>query len=317
MSSNGGYYLPKPSFWPLLGSIGLFLLVGGFAMSLPTDISRSAIGQYTYGEGASVGSLTVMYIGFGVLAVMLIGWFGQVIKESEAGLYDSQVDRSFRQGMTWFIFSEVMFFAAFFGALYYIRVLMLPWLNGTSVNPDMALTGQWLYPEFKAAWPNSGPLGPDLFAASKELTEKSFHIMGAWGIPAINTLILLTSGVTLTIAHHALKEGHRKKLITWLAATVILGFIFLALQIYEYGHAYSAMNLKMTTGSYGSTFYMLTGFHGFHVFVGATILAVLLFRSAKGHFSEKSHFAFEAGAWYWHFVDVVWLGLFIFVYWLI
>ena len=137
---------------------------------------------------------------------------------------------------------------------------------------------------------------------------------GAWGIPAVNTLLLLSSGVTVTFAHWALKKGHRAALVLWLLATVVLGFTFLGLQISEYGHAYHELNLTLGSGIYGSTFFMLTGFHGFHVTIGAIMLTVIMLRSLKGHFTPDHHFAFEGVAWYWHFVDVVWLGLFIFVY---
>jgi cytochrome c oxidase subunit 3 len=140
--------------------------------------------------------------------------------------------------------------------------------------------------------------------------------MGAWGLPALNTAILLTSGLTVTLAHHALRRQDRVWLVYWLFATVALGFLFVGLQAAEYVHAYGELNLRLDSGIYGSTFYMLTGFHGFHVTMGAIMLLVILIRSMKGHFSPENHFAFEAVAWYWHFVDVVWLGLFIFVYWI-
>jgi cytochrome c oxidase subunit 3 len=226
---------------------------------------------------------------------MLFGWFGAVIKESEARLYGKNVDLSFRWSMSWFIFSEVMFFAAFFGALGYARMHSVPDLS--SIDSKM------LWPDFAGTWPTAGPF-----------IKEAFSPMAAWGIPAINTALLLTSGVTLTIAHHALLENKRSKLIVWLAATIALGFLFLGLQVYEYMHAYSEFNLKMTSGIFGSTFYMLTGFHGFHVTVGAIMLSVILFRAMRGHFDAQHHFAFEAAAWYWHFVDVVWLGLFVIVY---
>ncbi|WP_309544616.1 cytochrome c oxidase subunit 3 [Alkalilimnicola ehrlichii] len=221
------------------------------------------------------------------------------MNESVSGLYSEQMDRSFRWGMIWFIFSEVMFFAAFFGALFYARVFSVPWLGGA----DPA-TSVHIWDTVVLSWPTAGPGFLDL----------EFEPMGAWALPTINTLILLTSGVTLTIAHHALKENHRGKLIWGLAATVALGFIFLGLQMYEYVHAYQDLNLRMDTGIYGSTFFMLTGFHGFHVLVGAVTLLVILARCIKGHFTPENHFGFEAAAWYWHFVDVVWLILFVFVY---
>lgn len=290
--AEGSYYLPAPSHWPLVGSIGLFLATGGFALALTNQVD------------GSLGNMTVSYIGLAIVIFMLFGWFGTVIRESQAGKYDAQVDTSFRMGMIWFILSEVMFFAAFFGALYYMRNFSVPWLGGAGNN---ALTGEVLHKGFDAVWPTNGPgnVGGD------------YTVMEATGLPLWNTIILLTSGVTLTWAHHALKAGHRGQLILGLFLTVALGVLFLGFQVVEYSHAYSEMNLKLTTGAYGSTFFMLTGFHGFHVFMGATMLLVMLIRSIKGHFTPENHFAFEAAAWYWHFVDVVWLGLFIFVYWLI
>jgi cytochrome c oxidase subunit 3 len=285
-ASNGGYYLPEPSYWPIVGSVGLFLTLGGLAHLL---------------HG---GTSLVMMAGAVVLLVMLFGWFGTVIRESERGLYNDQVDMSFRMGMGWFIFSEVMFFAAFFGALFYARTYSVPWLGGAANN---VMTNELLYPAFEAMWPTNGP--GEMGGA--------YRPMGAWGIPAINTMILLSSGVTVTLAHWALKKSQRTGLVLWLAATVALGFLFLGLQVYEYTHAYSDYNLKLNTGIYGTTFYMLTGFHGLHVTLGAIMLLVILVRSIKGHFTAEHHFAFEAVAWYWHFVDVVWLGLFVFVYWLI
>jgi len=285
-SSNGGYYLPEPSHWPIVGSIGMFTLLGGFAMYL--------------GGGSPIG----MWIGAAVILIMLFGWFGTVIRESEAGKYNNQVDMSFRWGMSWFIFSEVMFFAAFFGALFYARIYSVPWLGGAGNN---AMTSDLLWPAFDAIWPTNGPgdVGGE------------FTTMGAWGIPAINTMILLSSGVTVTWAHWGLKMGNRGQLILGLLATVVLGFLFIGLQAYEYFHAYTELGLTLGSGIYGTTFFMLTGFHGMHVTLGATMLTVILIRSIKGHFTGEHHFAFEAVAWYWHFVDVVWLGLFVFVYWLV
>ena len=154
-------------------------------------------------------------------------------------------------------------------------------------------------------------------AHGRSLQEHRFHADGAIGIPLINTIILLTSGITLTIAHHGLKAGHRGALKLWLFLTIVLGFLFVGFQAYEYIHAYSEMNLKLSSGVYGSTFYMLTGFHGAHVTIGATMLLVMLWRVMRGDFDAEHHFGFEAAAWYWHFVDVVWLLLFVLVYWLI
>ncbi len=288
--SKSGYYLPAPSAWPLIGTVGLFLLLGGFALQL---------------HGVEKGVLT-MGIGLAIVLIMVCGWFATVINESEGGRYDEQVDRSFRWSMGWFIFSEVMFFVAFFGALFYARIYAVPWLGGEG---EKAATHGLLWPSFNAVWPLITLPDSSGFTLAKKP-------MGAWGLPAINTLILLSSAWTLTWAHWGLKRNDRRRLIGWLTVTVLLGFSFLVCQAMEYVHAYDELNLKLSSGIYGTTFYMLTGFHGVHVTLGATMLIVVLLRSLRGHFTPDRHFAFEAVAWYWHFVDVVWLGLFVFVYWL-
>jgi cytochrome c oxidase subunit III len=276
----GGYYFAPPSHWPVVGSSALLLMASGGVLVMNA-----------YGAGWAL-----LALGFAILVFMLFGWFGQVVRESEGGFFNQQVDLSFRWGMGWFIFSEVMFFAAFFGALYYARVYSLPWLGD--------IDNKLLWPEFRGQWPSAGPYNPPQFTA-----------MHAWGIPALNTLLLLSSGGTVTWAHWGLKKGNRRQLILGLIATVALGSAFLGFQAYEYIHAYSELNLKLSTGVFGSTFFMLTGFHGFHVTLGAIMLTVILLRSIAGHFTAEHHFGFEAVSWYWHFVDVVWLLLFVFVYW--
>ncbi len=281
------YYVPHDSHWPIVGSVGLLLLMVGVSSWL---------------NGAEFG-FWVMLGGFAVMIFMISGWFGDVIGESQKGIYNPQVDASFRMGMFWFIFSEVMFFLAFFGALFYARNMSVPWLGGESNN---FFTNAVLWQGFEAVWPTNGP--GDMGG--------SYTVMGPLGLPLINTAILLTSSVTITIAHHALIAGHRKMLTGMLAATFMLGFIFVGLQAYEYVHAYQDLNLKLTTGIYGSTFFMLTGFHGLHVSIGAIMLFIIWLRVVKGHFTPEKHFAFEATAWYWHFVDVVWVGLYVFVYWM-
>ena len=238
---------------------------------------------------------------------MLFGWFRDVVDESMAGLYSKQVDHSFRWGMSWFIFSEVMFFVAFFGALFYARELSIPWLSGQGSHS--VLTHYLLWPDFKAHWPLLVNPDPSKFLGPK-------YAMGPWGLPAINTTLLLTSGVTITWAHWALQKNHRTSLLWGLGLTVLLGVLFLACQIFEYHHAYEALGLTLDSGIYGTTFFMLTGFHGAHVTIGTLMLIVIWLRCKRGHFSPEKHFAFEAVAWYWHFVDVVWLFLFVFVYWL-
>jgi cytochrome c oxidase subunit 3 len=210
------------------------------------------------------------------------------------------MDRSFRQGMSWFIFSEVMFFMAFFGALFYARILSVPWLGGAGNN---AMTNEVLWPTFEAVWPL-------LTTPAGETTQA----MGWQGLPLINTLILLASSVTLHFAHVAIENNKRKPLKVMLGATILLGVCFLALQVEEYIYAYNDLNLTLDAGIYGNTFFLLTGFHGMHVTLGAIILFVVFVRILKGHFTKDKHFAFQAAAWYWHFVDVVWLCLFVFVY---
>ena len=281
------YYVPHGSHWPIVGSLGLLFLMVGVSSWL---------------NGADAG-FWVMLGGVGVLVFMLVGWFGAVIHESQGGLYNEQVDKSFRMGMFWFIFSEVMFFAAFFGALFYARNMAVPWLGGDSNN---FFTNLLLWEGFESTWPTNGPgeVGGE------------YEVMGPFGLPLINTAILLTSSVTITIAHHALIEGKRSILSVFLAATFLLGFIFVYLQAVEYVHAYQDLNLKLTTGIYGSTFFMLTVFHGMHVTIGAIMLLIIFLRVVKGHFTADNHFGFEAVAWYWHFVDVVWIGLYVFVYWM-
>ncbi len=289
--SQDQYFVPDSSIYPFACSIALFLIAFGGASFL---------------NNLSFGS-TLMTIGFVIMGVLLFSWFRTVVIESPA--YNMDVDKSFRMGMSWFIFSEVMFFAAFFGALYYLRNLAVPWLAETEL----------LWPGFEATWPSSGPIGAELLTGglpnSTEVMEGTkYGLIDPLHLPLYNTLILLTSSVTLTISHHALRADKRMPAIIWLAITVALGVWFLVLQAEEYIEAYQVLGLTMGTGVYGSTFFLLTGFHGFHVTLGAFILFVVLLRMLKGHFSGEQHFAFEAGAWYWHFVDVVWVGLFIFVY---
>jgi cytochrome c oxidase subunit 3 len=286
--AHAGYYLPQPAAWPVVLTFGLFLLLGGLALA----VNDHGTGLFSMG------------IGFAVLIFMVVSWFGKVIDESEAGQYNAQVDRSFRWGMAWFIFSEVMFFAAFFGALFYARQFAGPWLDGQGAK---TATGEMLWPSFDYLWPMLDTPNIQKFPPPVEAM--------AWkGVPLLNTILLLSSGVTVTIAHHALKANHRGQLIFWLFATIALGLTFLGCQIYEYHHAYTEMGLTLKSGIYGTTFFMLTGFHGAHVTLGATMLTVIWCRCLKGHFKPDHHFAFEGVAWYWHFVDVVWIGLFFCVY---
>ncbi|MBN8887008.1 MAG: cytochrome c oxidase subunit 3 [Rudaea sp.] len=279
------YYVPHGTKWPIVGSFGLLFTLGGAALWL---------NEHPAGEVS-------MLLGIAIILFMVFGWFGTVIRESVAGAYNKQVDTSFRMGMMWFIFSEVMFFAAFFGALFYARALSVPWIGGEG---DGALTNFFLWKGYAPAWPTNGPGS----------IGGAFETIPAWGVPLLNTLILLTSGVTITIAHHALRAGKRTQLMIFLGLTILLGCTFLYFQAHEYMEAYGQLNLTLGSGVYGSTFFMLTGFHGLHVTLGTVMLIVIWLRCAKGHFDRDHHFGFEAVAWYWHFVDVVWLGLFLFVY---
>ncbi len=286
---SGHYYVPHNSIWPIVGSISLFALMIGAVSFL-----NGWAGGWSFIPGAVS------------LAILFFGWFSVVIDENQKGVYGLDVDRSFRMGMMWFIISEVFFFIAFFGALFYARQLSVPWLGGEGVKVFNKLL---LWPEFGSAWPTNGP------AALGGKADGTFETIPAFGLPAINTAILLLSGVTITIAHHALRSGNRKILNIFLAFTFLLGFLFVGLQAEEYIHAWNDLGLQMSTGIYGSTFFLLTGFHGLHVTIGAIMLLVIWLRCLKGHFTPQRHFGFEAVAWYWHFVDVVWLILFVFVYW--
>ena len=282
--SANKYYLPDPSPWPILMTIAVFSLLLGTGLSI---------------NGLWPGTVLVV-LALALFAYLLFAWFGDIVRENSEGLYNERVDSSFRQGMIWFIASEVFFFLAFFASLYYLRNVAADWLTGKGY---LAGTNELLYNQFFSKWPLTGP----------GIKEK-FEPMGAWGVPAINTVILLTSGATITWAHWGLKTGNRGLLIKGLALTIALGLLFVVMQAMEYQEAYQHMHLTLQSGVYGSTFFMLTGFHGLHVTIGSIMLAAILGRSLKGHFTPQNHFAFEAVAWYWHFVDVVWLGLFIFVY---
>ncbi len=282
------YYVPAPSRHPAAMAFGLFLVIIGAS-------------QWINGSGWAA---YVLVAGLAVWLGVMYQWFSEAIRESESGLYSDRIDVSFRWSMSWFIFSELMFFAAFFGALYWARVHSVPMLGN--------LDHQILWPDFKAIWPSAG----GGVTASPAGIVEPFATMGPFWLPTINTALLLTSGVTLTIAHHALIANQRAKTIFWMWITVALGAIFLMVQGYEYYHAYTNLNLKLTSGIFGSTFFMLTGFHGFHVFVGMLMLLFITLRLMKGHFTPKRHFGFEGAAWYWHFVDVVWLALYVVVYWM-
>ena len=290
------YYVPDQSPWPVITAVSLLILAYGAA----TFIQQNAGAGITNNTGHD--GKYILPIGILCVISMMFLWFRDTIRESLKHMNSTQMDVSYRMGMMWFIFSEVMFFAAFFGALFYVRLLAVPWLGGEGSKP---MTHEVLWPHFQAFWPLTVTPGGTTTEAMKP-----------WGLPFINTVLLVSSSVTITIAHHALLAGNRAKLKLFLFFTIVLGFSFLFCQAKEYIEAYTEMGLTLHAGIYGSTFFILTGFHGMHVTIGATMLTVMLIRAFKGHLTEDNHFAFEAASWYWHFVDVVWLFLFVCVYWL-
>lgn len=282
---KAGYYVPGPSPWPFIVAIAIFSILFGTALAI---------------NGIFVGGI-IMVLGFGLFAFLLFAWFGDLVRENLAGVHTDQVDRAFRIGMYWFIASEVFFFLSFFAGLWYIRNVSVEWLGGTGY---LSATHDLLYDQFQAQWPTAGP-----GAIGDEFTP-----MEVWGVPALNTLILLSSGATITWAHWGLKAENRKLLVRGLTMTIVLGLLFVVMQAIEYQDAYENLSLTLRSGVYGSTFYILTGFHGLHVITGAIMLSAILGRSLAGHFTPQNHFGFEAVAWYWHFVDMVWLALFFLVY---
>ncbi len=282
------YFVPQPSRHPAFAAFGLFFVILGAGQW----VNHVSWGKYS------------LFFGLLWLFGVLFQWFRDAVHESESGQYGRKIDLSYRWSMSWFIFSEVMFFGAFFTALWWMRSHSVPALAG--------IENALIWPDFKAVWPSQAA---GVTASPAGIVEP-FQTMGPWPLPTINTALLLTSGVTLTIAHHLLIAGDRAKTILWMWITVILGATFVCVQAYEYFHAYSDLNLKLTSGAYGSTFFMLTGFHGFHVLVGMLMLLFITLRLMKGHFTPERHFGFEGAAWYWHFVDVVWLGLYVLVYWM-
>jgi cytochrome c oxidase subunit 3 len=294
------YYVPAQSKFPIWASFGMALFVFGLGHML-NDIKADA---------NSTVSSWMAFAGFAVLGTTLFKWFATQIRENHEGLPGAQLKRSYVLSMYWFIFSEVMFFAAFFGALFYVRHWVVNWLGGEGGRG----ASNFLWPDFQASWPLLTNPNPEIFAGPHESMAWPGLSGAAHYLPLWNTILLLTSSVTVHIAHTALKSNKRQALIGWLGLSVLLGLTFLFLQITEYREAYAELGLTLNSGIYGSTFFLLTGFHGFHVTLGAFMLSVMWFRALKGHFKPEDHFGFEAASWYWHFVDVVWVCLFLFVY---
>ena len=311
------YYVPEKSKMAVMATIGLILSIYGAA---------SIMNDMTFGDpNETTSSWSIFLFGLFFFLATLFAWFRQAIKENIAGMNSAQLKKSYVLGMFWFIFSEVMFFFAFFGALFYVRALVGPWLAGEG---DGGRMNGLLWEGFEFAWPMmqtpqeavggaaTQPIANNGSFTSAE-TSMAFSDAKAWymWLPLWNTIILLTSSLTCHIAHMGILDGNKKKFNLWLGITVALGMIFLVVQVYEYYEAYAHFGLTLNAGIYGSTFFMLTGFHGFHVFMGMTMLLIQLLRSVKGgHFTADDHFGFEASSWYWHFVDVVWVFLFLFVY---
>ncbi len=297
MATQSDYYIPEQSRMPVAMAASLGLM---------------ALGAGTLLNGGTAAFLVAGLLG---IAVVMYFWFSTVIAENMAGMVGAQLKRSYVWGMSWFIFSEVMFFAVFFGSLLYIRALVVPWLGGEGVG---ASTNTLLWAGFEANWPVM--TNPDQVAGGTQFVGPKEHMgFPGWAalftwLPLWNTVVLLTSSWTVHVAHTAMKNNNRAKFNLWLGITVALGAGFLVLQYMEYHHAYAEMGLTLESGIYGTTFFMLTGFHGFHVTMGTFMLFIQLLRGFKGHFNSDDQFGFEAASWYWHFVDVVWLGLFIFVY---
>lgn len=272
------YHIIDPSPWPFLGSLGaLVMSIGGIAWMKALNGTDFTI----FGFDLAGSNYWLFLIGLFIVLFTMYSWWADTIQEGREGHHTRVVALHLRYGMIMFIASELMFFVAWFWAFF--DASLFP---GELVQETRAeFTG--------GTWP---PVGVEVL--------DPFHL------PLYNTIILLLSGTTATWAHHALLENDRKGLIWGLALTVALGVLFSAVQIYEYMHAPFAF----ADSIYGATFYMATGFHGFHVFIGTIFLLVCLLRAMAGDFSPERHFAFEAAAWYWHFVDVVWLFLFVFVY---
>ena len=293
MAVNTNYYVPESSKMPILASVGLFLLFLSFGHGLNSN---------TYEYGFSWPPI-VGLIGLASLLTVVFFWFRVVVWENRNNMHSGLMDKSYRLSMTWFIFTEVAFFACFFATLFYVRYWAIPWLSSEGDKSMNIL----LWPEFIGTWP--------LYETPDPTKVKGpGAIIPPLGVPLLNTILLVSSSFTLTWAHHALRAGQRKPLLYWMFVTIALGALFLFFQVEEYIHAYTELDLTFASGIYGNLFFLLTGFHGAHVTLGTIMLITVTARIAKGHFTRDKHFAFEASAWYWHFVDVVWIGLFFFVY---
>jgi cytochrome c oxidase subunit III len=303
------YHLVKPSAWPLFGAFSATIMMIGAVVWMKSGANEA--GLNLGGDEKPFLSLSGSWMfltGFGLILVMFVGWWRDVIKESLTGESTSTVIRlGLRYGMLLFIASEVMFFAAwfwaFFGAALFPGagdpVLLADGTQMLNANGELAFAG------------NEGRL----HATGGVWPPVGVEPLNAWGLPLLNTLVLLLSGTTVTWAHHAVVHNDQKGLVQGLIVTIVLGLIFTSFQAIEYYEALAGGMFQFSGGGiYGSSFFMATGFHGLHVIIGTLFLTVCLFRALAGHFTPERHFGFEAAAWYWHFVDVVWLFLFAFIY---
>ncbi len=275
-TKNHDYHIVDPSPWPILASFGaLIMAIGG------VGYMQYNKGNEFYFLGINLASPWMLLIGFTIVLYTMYGWWADTVKEAHAGAHTRVVSLHLRYGMIMFIASEVMFFVAWFWAFFDASLFYN--------EAQQVLRGEYT----GGQWP-----------------PKGLEVLDPLHLPLYNTVILLLSGTTVTWAHHALLHNDRDGLKWGLALTVGLGLIFSMVQAYEY----SVAPFSFSGSLYGATFYMATGFHGFHVLVGTIFLIVCLFRAMAGHFTPKQHFGFEAAAWYWHFVDVVWLFLFLCIY---
>jgi cytochrome c oxidase subunit 3 len=275
-AKNHDYHIIDPSPWPFTASVGALLMALG-GVGWMQGMKGNEFGLL----GIPLNNPWLFVVGLAVILYTMFGWWSDTIKEGRQGHHTRVVSLHLRYGMIMFIASEVMFFVAWFWAFF----------DASLFPGELSQVARTEYTG--GQWPPAG-----------------IQVLDPWHLPLYNTVILLLSGTTVTWAHHALLHNDRKGLVSGLVFTVALGVLFSFVQAYEYMHAPFAF----ADSIYGATFYMATGFHGFHVFVGTIFLLVCLIRAMKGDFTPKQHFGFEAAAWYWHFVDVVWLFLFASIY---
>lgn len=274
---NHDYHILEPDIWPLVGSLSALTFTSGMVLSWHPAL---------FGNAASI----VMWAGLAGLIATFFMWFRNIVIEAERGDHTPVVQLHMRYGMILFIASEVMFFVGWFWSFFDFALFPTPLVYDASADATTTMFGQE--------------------GAIAQFIPQGMEVLDPFALPLLNTLILLCSGTTVTWAHHSLIHGDRVGLKQGLWATIALGVLFSCIQAYEYAVA----PFGFGGNTYSSAFYMATGFHGFHVLIGTIFLAVCLYRAYIGHFTPRQHFGFEAAAWYWHFVDVVWLFLFVAIY---